>query len=236
MAVSVAFVVAAATAAVVTSTATSSLSAKIVYEVLYLLVACSTLLKHPALEVECLAGKRMVEVHLHLIIGNGENTTIEMVAVLILQRNDCTLKDVLVVEVAINLEDAAVEVQHTRLFIIAVCLVLGQFKVEGRAWFKILYLILKLVEGYSESRYELERLSGWCLFNFFSHFAVNGVERVAHSHEHVVIVFHFLLCINLFCLFRFYLAKVLILFVIAKCLLYFFPSLHIYSHFVPFNF
>ena len=110
----VVMVVVAAASAVVASAAAASLATEEVDEVLYLLVCCLTFFEHASLEVEGLASQRVVEVHFHLVVGDGEHASVEMVSVFVLQGNDGALEDVLVVEMAVDLEDGTVKVEHSR--------------------------------------------------------------------------------------------------------------------------
>ena len=88
----------------------------------------------------------MVEVHLHLVGANLKHTSVEAVAVLVLQRHDGTLEDVLVVKVSVDLEDAAVKVEHSFLFEVAVSLFLAELELEVGAFVELCYLLFKLVE------------------------------------------------------------------------------------------
>ena len=141
----------AAASAVVAAAAAASLATEEVDEVLYLLVCCLTFFEHASLEVEGLASQRVVEVHFHLVVGDGEHASVEMVSVFVLQGNDGALEDVLVVEMAVDLEDGTVEVEHSRCLIVAVGLVFCQLEVEGGSRIEVHHLFLKLVECHSET-------------------------------------------------------------------------------------
>ena len=132
----------------------------------------------------------MVEVHLHLVGANLKHTSVEAVAVLVLQRHDGTLEDVLVVKVSVDLEDAAVKVEHSFLFEVTVSLFLAELELEVGAFVELCYLLFKLVECDAEAGDELEGLACRCLFNLFFLLTIDGVECVAHGHEHVVLIFH----------------------------------------------
>ena len=140
----------AATASTVAASA-SALSAEEVHEVLYLLVASLSLFEHSSLEVQRLSSQRMVEVHLHLVVGDVHHTSIESVAFLILKRHDSVYEDVLVVEVSVYLEYASVEVEHAFLLVVTVSLFFGQFEIKLRPRFQFNNILFKLVESDTES-------------------------------------------------------------------------------------
>ena len=83
-----------------------------------------------SLEVECLAGQGVVEIHFHLVVGDGKHTTVKSVAVFILQGHDGIHEDIVVVEMSVDREYFLVQVKHMGVFIVAVSLLLGQCEVE----------------------------------------------------------------------------------------------------------
>ena len=84
-----------------------------------------TILQHGALKVERLASQRVVQVHLHLFLADFQHATVEAFALLVLQGHDSVLVDMLVVEVSVDAEHLAIEVEHQFIMILAVALFLA---------------------------------------------------------------------------------------------------------------
>ena len=101
-----AVIVVATTATTVTVTTTAA--CQVLHHVVNLFLGSLTILQHGAFEIERLASQRVVEIHLHLLFANLQHATIEALALLVLQRYDGILIDVLVVEVSIDAEHIAV--------------------------------------------------------------------------------------------------------------------------------
>ena len=88
-----------------TSAATAASASHMLDEVLDLLLGSLAVLGHLSAEQQRLACQRMVQVHLHLLVGHLNDTAVEVVAVLVLQGHHGSLVDVLVVEVSVDGED-----------------------------------------------------------------------------------------------------------------------------------
>lgn len=140
-----AVIMVATTSAAVTMTAATT--CQVLHHVVNLFLAGLTILQHGAFEIECLASQRMVEVHLYFLFANLQHATIETLALLILQGYDSVLIDVLVVEVTINAEHIAVEIEDILLVILAIALFLAQSQIEVLALLCGNHLLLELIEG-----------------------------------------------------------------------------------------
>ena len=180
-----------ATASAVATAATAALTAQAVDETLDFVLGCLAALNNLTREAQGLARKWVIEVHLHFVIGDFENTAVESVAILILQWHDGIHKYILVVEMSIYLKYATVKVKNPCRLIVAVSLLFCELEVKLRPWFEIDDLLFKFVKRHPESSDELEWLCRWCFLYFLSFFAFNGVKRIAYSHEHVVLSFHY---------------------------------------------
>ena len=93
----------------------------------------------------------MIEVHLHLVVCNFENTSVETVAILILQGHDGILEDILMIEMSVDAEHLAFEVEDACSLTIAVCLVLVELKLKVGTSLKTYNLLLKLLESNAKS-------------------------------------------------------------------------------------
>jgi hypothetical protein len=136
-------VVATTSAAVTMATATTC---QVLHHVVYLLFGGLTILQHSAFEIECLASQWVVEVHLYLLFGNLQHATVEALTLLVLQRYDGILVDMLVVEVSVDAEHIAIEVEDIFLVILAIALLLAQGELEVLTLLCGNHLLLKLIE------------------------------------------------------------------------------------------
>ena len=68
-------VVTASAATTTTATAAASFATQTVHHALNLLVGCLAALHHLTLEVELHAGKRMIEIHCHRVVGHLEHVS-----------------------------------------------------------------------------------------------------------------------------------------------------------------
>ena len=135
----------------VTTSATAALTAQAIDKALYLVLCSLATLKNLSREAEGLSRKRMIEVHLHLVVGNLKNTSVETVAILILQGHDGILEDILMIEMSVDAEHLAFEVEDACSLTIAVCLVLVELKLKVGTSLKTYNLLLKLLESNAKS-------------------------------------------------------------------------------------
>ena len=135
----------------VTTSATAALTAQAVDETLDFVLGCLAALNNLTREAQGLARKWVIEVHLHFVIGDFENTTVESVAILILQWHDGIHKYILVVEMSVDAEHLAVKVKYARRLTVTIRLVLVKFKLEVCSGSQFGHLLLKLFECDSET-------------------------------------------------------------------------------------
>ena len=111
-------VMSAAVAAVFAMTATAS--GEMFYHVLNLLIGSRTVFQNRAFEVQCLSCQRMVQVDLHLLFTNFYNTSVEALPLFVLQGNDGILIDVLMVEVTVDAEYFALQVENVLRLVVPI--------------------------------------------------------------------------------------------------------------------
>ena len=140
-----------ATASAVATAATAALTAQAVDETLDFVLGCLAALNNLTREAQGLARKWVIEVHLHLVVGDFENTAVESVAILILQWHDGIHKYILVVEMSVDAEHLAVKVKYARRLTVTIRLVLVKFKLEVCSGSQFGHLLLKLFECDSET-------------------------------------------------------------------------------------
>ena len=138
-------VVVATTSAAVTVTTTAT--CQVLHHVVYLFLGSFAVLQHSAFEIECLASQWVIEVHLYLLFANLQHATVEALALLVLQGYDGILIDVLVVEVSVDAEHIAIEVEDVFLVILAIALLLAQGELEVLTLLCGNHLLLELIEG-----------------------------------------------------------------------------------------
>ena len=138
----------------------------------------------------------MIEVHLHLVVGDFENTTIETVSILVLQWHDGIHEDILMVEMSVDAEHLALEVEYSRSLAISISLVLVELKLKVGSCLKVGNLLLKLLEGHSEATQKLERTLCCCFLYEFSLSILYRIELVAHGNvlvAHNIYIMYFIL-------------------------------------------
>ena len=89
----------------------------------------------------------MVQVDLHFLLANLDDTAVEAVTLFVLQGNDSVLIDVLMVEMTIDAEDLTLQVEHVVRDIVAVSQLLGQRKIERLAGSHRRELTLESIES-----------------------------------------------------------------------------------------
>lgn len=143
-----------ASAAVATATA----SVHMVEQSLDFVVCSFAVLDNVALEVELVASEWVVEVYLHLVSTDFHNLCDEEVAILVLERNLCSLEDVLAVEVSVNGEHLLVQFNYSLRIVFAKRLVFVQFEVKLLTASQILQDIFESVKSSAKASDEYERL------------------------------------------------------------------------------
>ena len=118
-----------------------------------------------AFEVQVFASQRVVEVDFHVVVGNLEHLAIEALALFVLQGQHGTREHILMVEVAIDGKDLALQVYHALSVVVAISLTLGEGKVELSTLLQSFYLFLEILEGEAKSGDEQERLLFGSLFH-----------------------------------------------------------------------
>lgn len=138
----------------------------------------------------------MIEVHLHLVVGDFENTTIESVAILVLQGYYGIHEDILMVEMSVDTEHLALEVEYSRSLAISISLVLVKLKLKVGSCLKVGNLLLKLLKSYTEAAQKLERTLCCCFLYEFSLSILYRIELVAHGNvlvAHNIYIMYFVL-------------------------------------------
>ena len=118
-----------------------------------------------AFEVQVFASQRVVEVDSHMVVGNLEHLAIEALALFVLQGQHSTREHILMVEVAVDGKDLALQVYHALSVVVAISLTLGEGKVELSTLLQSFYLFLEILEGEAKSGDEQERLLFGSLFH-----------------------------------------------------------------------
>ena len=142
--------VAAAVATVTTTTATS-LTAQAIDEALYLVLGGLAALYHLTGKAQGLACKGMVKVHLHLVVGDLQHTSVESVAILILKWHYGIDKHILMVEMSVDAEHITVKAQHTLCLMVTIGMVLVQFKLKVCSCLQFGNLLFKVFESHSKT-------------------------------------------------------------------------------------
>ena len=137
--------------AAVTTSATATLTTQAIDKSLNLVLSGLTALDNLTREAESLTRKRIIEIHLHLVVGNFANTSVETVAILILQGHDSIHKDILMVEMSVDTEHLTIEVEDARSLTITVGFVLVELKLKVSSSLKTCDLLFKLLESNSKS-------------------------------------------------------------------------------------
>ena len=169
-------------------------------EALHLTVGSDARLNDLSFKSQVLTSQRVVQVHFHLIVSDVHYASEETVAVLVLQRHNSILVDVLVVEMVVDGEDALVDVDDALSHILAIGFLLRQRKLEVVAHFQFQGFFLEGIQRHAESRQEAERFLFRSRFNHFVFTILCGVQFVAHHDVLMLYLIHFLLCYD-FCSF-----------------------------------
>ena len=135
----------------------------------------------------------MVQVNLHLVVAYFQYAAQEVVAVLILQGDDGSLIDVLLVKLAVYNEYLTFQFNDACFNVLAVSLLRAQLKGKSLAFFQVLDVVLKRFEGKAEAANEVERTFVRSLFYEVFSFFIYGIEFVLHRDVLVDDVCHFTL-------------------------------------------
>ena len=189
-------VVVVATAVVMVATAStavtmaSAASCHVFDEVVNLLLCGVAVFYHSTFKIQRLASQRVVEVYLDFLFANLYDASVETVALLVLQGYDGVLVDVLVVEVAVDAERLAIQVEHVFIHIFTIAIFFAQRDIEGLSLGGGKHLFLELVERKAEAGDEGEgALSGSLFDEFFTVIAVD-IQLVCSGNVLVCFVVH----------------------------------------------
>ena len=180
-------VMSAAVAAVFAMTATAS--GEMFYHVLNLLIGSRTVFQNRAFEVQCLSCQRMVQVDLHLLFTNFYNTSVEALPLFVLQGNDGILIDVLMVEVTVDAEYFALQVENVLRLVVPIGLLFRYREIEGVVLLQINDLAFKCVECHSETCNKLEGAFCWSLFHHLLVVSFADKQLVAQG-DILILLFH----------------------------------------------
>ena len=131
----------------------------------------------------------MVQVDLYLLFAHFHDTSVETLSLFVLQGNDGILIDVLVVEVSVNAEDFAFQVQYMLGLIVTVGLLLGDGEVEGVVLLQVDDLAFKVVECDSKTCDKLEWTLSGSLFHHLLVILFTYKQLVAQG-DVLILLFH----------------------------------------------
>ena len=120
----VAVAITIAFAVMVVVAATSTTARHMGHQVLYFFGSSFAVFQHSSFEGEILASQRMIQVHLNLLFADFDNTSEETLSLFVLQGNDSVFIDMFVVEMAVDAEHLAVQVEHELVIVVTIGLVL----------------------------------------------------------------------------------------------------------------
>lgn len=138
------------------SAATAASASHVLYKVLNLLLGGLAVLDDLTLEVESLAGQRMIGVDGYAVFLDLNDLGHELVILIVHQSDNCTLENIIVVEVAIYSEYLAANLMYTLGYILAESLSRSEFEIKVATLLQILYFLLECIESYAESCDKLE--------------------------------------------------------------------------------
>jgi len=184
--VAVVVVTAASTAVAVASTT----ACHVLDEVVDLLLRGVAVLYYGTLKIQRLACQRVVQIYFHLLFANLHDASVEAVALIVLQGYDSVLVDMLVVEVAVDTERLAVQVEHVFVHIFTIAFFFAQRDVEVLTFGGGNHLLLELVESKAEAGDKGERPLGSSLFNHFSSVVAVDIQLVCSGNVLVCLVVH----------------------------------------------
>ena len=139
-----------------TSAATAASASHMLDEVLDLLLGGLAILDDLTLEVESLACQWVIGVDGYAVFLDLNDLGHELVILIIHQSDDCTLENIIVVEVAIDGEYLAANLMYTLGNILAESLCRCELEIKVTTFLQILYFLLECIESYAESCDKLE--------------------------------------------------------------------------------
>ena len=157
-------------------------------ELLDFLLARLTDFNDRPLEAKVFACKRVVQVYAHMLVGDFDNTSHEVVAVLVLKGQHGSHFHIVVVEMPVDGENLAVKVHHTFLFVCPVCLLFGQREVELVTILQGSQFLLESFECHAEAADEYKRMVSRCLLN--QHFRLcRIIQPVGYGDKFLLFLF-----------------------------------------------
>ena len=146
-------------------------------------------------EVKMFAGERMVEIHLHFVVGDVKHPAVESVPLLVLQRHDGILVDVFCVKLTVDGEDPLVQIEHMLVVVFAVGL-LGR---EGEVEFVALVQFDEgVLEGLKRDAHSADKVEGpvfGCLFHQFFLSVSHIIQHIRSCDIFIGVLFHFFVCL-----------------------------------------
>ena len=139
-----------------TSAATAASAGHVLDKVLNLLLGSLAVLDDLTLEVESLTGQRMISVDGYAVFLDLNHLGHELVVLIVHQSDDCSLENIIVVEVAIDGEYLAANLMYALGNILAESLCRSEFEIKVATFLQILYFLLECIESYAESCDKLE--------------------------------------------------------------------------------
>ena len=132
----------------------------------------------------------MVQVNLDLLFPHFEDATVEALSFFVLQGDDGILVDVLMVELSVDGEDVACQIQHVVVVVFTISLFLAECEVELLSLWCLDDDFLELVECKTKAADETKGLSLLGFLHQVRAVFVGGVELVCHRHVFVLFFFH----------------------------------------------
>ena len=145
-----------ATLVIATLVVATASASHVLYKVLNLLLGGLAVLDDLTLEVESLACQWVIGVDGYAVFLDLNDLGHELVILIIHQSDDCTLENIIVVEVAIDGEYLAANLMYTLGNILAESLCRSEFEIKVATLLQILYFLLECIESYAESCDKLE--------------------------------------------------------------------------------
>ncbi len=141
-------------------------------------------------EIELCSGKGMIEIDDHFVIGDIEHQTDETIAILVLQRHNGILIDILMVEMTVYREDAFIQTEHPVVLVLAIGLVASEVKIKLSTLLDVVHLILKLVERDAKTGDKLERFVCGGLLDHLGITVRNSIQLVCNRYVLILFLIH----------------------------------------------
>jgi len=139
-----------------TSAATAASAGHVLDKMLNLLLGSLAVLDDLTLEVESLASQRVIGINGYAIFLDLNDLGHELMVLIVHQSDNCTLENIIVVEVTIYGENLTTNLMYTLGYILAESLCRSKFEIEIATFLQILYFLLECIESYAESSDKLE--------------------------------------------------------------------------------